>query len=205
MILHELKPVKRCATCGHLVPANHPACPYCGGKSFCIDRNDASRPTDEAAQHDSVSSGTKHSLLIAAIVIAVAFIVGFVFFDTKKSEPPTEVPPFYDTVVTEYQYESDAEEQEAVEEESQTEDIVEHVAKQASERKLDYDDISGLSKGELRLVRNWLYARYGYAFKDPGLQEYFGEKDWYTPLYDDVSSQLTSIERANVEFIKQYE
>ncbi len=207
MILHELKPVKRCNACGHLVPASHSACPYCGGRTFSLDRKEANCPADETAQHGSMSPAANLGLLIAAIVVAVAFIVGVVFFGTRESEPPARPfePSVYDSVTTEIQYDSDAEEDETADEESQPEDIVEYVAEQASNRKLDYEDISGLSRRELRLVRNWLYARYGYAFKSPDLQEYFGEKDWYTPMYDDVSSQLTSIERANVEFIKQYE
>lgn len=84
-------------------------------------------------------------------------------------------------------------------------DDVEYVAQQASRRYLDYDDISGLSRSELRIVRNWIFARYGYAFKSPELQRYFRRKSWYTPMYSDVSSHLTRIERQNVMFIKQYE
>ncbi len=89
--------------------------------------------------------------------------------------------------------------------EPETADPVEAIALQASLRLLDYDDIKDLSKKELRLVRNWIFATHGYKFRSRDLQEYFGDKDWYTPMYSNVSPALSSIERKNVVFIQSYE
>lgn len=73
------------------------------------------------------------------------------------------------------------------------------------EREVTAADISGMSKDELRIMRNWIFARHGYKFKSRDLQEYFGQFDWYEPLYTDVTSQLSSIEKRNIEFIKRHE
>ncbi len=39
--------------------------------------------------------------------------------------------------------------------------------------------ISEMSREELRVLRNTIYALYGYEFKDEGLREYFEKQVWY--------------------------
>lgn len=74
-----------------------------------------------------------------------------------------------------------------------------------SSRRLIESDLTGLSKKELRILRNEIYARHGYIFKSKDLADYFKQFDWYTPISDDVSSSLTAIEHYNVDFIKNHE
>lgn len=74
-----------------------------------------------------------------------------------------------------------------------------------SYRKADYSDISDVPSSELRIMRNWIYARHGYIFRSDDLRRYFSQFDWYTPQYHDVSSQLNDIERYNVLFLKNNE
>lgn len=74
-----------------------------------------------------------------------------------------------------------------------------------SERRLNYNDIEGLSGSELRIMRNAIYARHGYIFKSADLRRYFSQFDWYEPRYSNVESQLSSIEKSNVAFIKSFE
>lgn len=74
-----------------------------------------------------------------------------------------------------------------------------------SERKLEISDISGLSAGDLRLLRNAIFAKHGYRFSSADLTGYFSRYSWYTPSRSDVSSQLSSIERANIDLISRYE
>jgi hypothetical protein len=67
-------------------------------------------------------------------------------------------------------------------------------------------DLSYKSCWELKVMRNEIYARYGYKFKSKDMREYFLRQDWYTPLYDDVSGRLSDWERDRiVPLIKQYE
>jgi len=62
-----------------------------------------------------------------------------------------------------------------------------------------------LTVGELRLLRNTVYARYGYIFKNDELVEYFTNFSWYTPAYSDVDDKLTDIDKQNLDLIKLYE
>ncbi|MBQ9295073.1 MAG: YARHG domain-containing protein [Bacteroidaceae bacterium] len=72
-------------------------------------------------------------------------------------------------------------------------------------RLLDEADIADCTKGELRIMRNWIYARHGYIFKSQDLRDYFSKFGWYEPRYSDVSSLLSDVEKKNVEFIKRHE
>ncbi|RJS60615.1 YARHG domain-containing protein [Bacillus sp. PK3_68] len=69
---------------------------------------------------------------------------------------------------------------------------------------LTYDDLSGLSKSELRLARNEIYARHGYIFNSKDLQNYFSSQSWYSPN-PGYGGSLSSVEKHNVDFIKSFE
>lgn len=58
-----------------------------------------------------------------------------------------------------------------------------------------------LSIEDLDIMRNEIFADYGYKFKSEKWQEYFSLKPWYKPLYDDVNDKLTEIDKANVKVI----
>ena len=76
----------------------------------------------------------------------------------------------------------------------------------ACKRLLRKCDIIGLSKKELRIMRNWIYARHGYSFRSQDLINYFSKFEWYHPKYSEVPfNLLTDIEQRNIELIKLYE
>lgn len=70
-------------------------------------------------------------------------------------------------------------------------------------RKLTEEDVKGKTSHELRIMRNEIYARHGYIFKDPILRDYFIQKSWYKPTT--ISVTFNDIEEYNVRFIQQYE
>ena len=67
------------------------------------------------------------------------------------------------------------------------------------------DDIKGMSKHDLALARNEIYARHGRKFQTEEYSKYFSGKSWYSinPNYNysDDDSNLNSIEVKNVQFI----
>lgn len=73
------------------------------------------------------------------------------------------------------------------------------------EREMTYADVKDKSAEELRLMRNYIFARRGYIFESEDLKEYFERFSWYVPLYYDVTPRLSDIEKYNVNFIKEYE
>ncbi|WP_054636080.1 YARHG domain-containing protein [Thalassobacillus sp. C254] len=65
-------------------------------------------------------------------------------------------------------------------------------------------ELRGLTKDQLRIARNEIYARNGYVFNSKDLRQYFSSKSWYVPnrFYN---GSLNSIEKQNVHLIKSLE
>ncbi|XME02624.1 YARHG domain-containing protein [Lachnospiraceae bacterium C1.1] len=75
----------------------------------------------------------------------------------------------------------------------------------------DKATIQSMTKDELRLARNEIYARHGRMFKADDLQSYFNSKSWYKPLYspDEFDAygrtMLNEYENANLDLIIEEE
>ena len=73
---------------------------------------------------------------------------------------------------------------------------------------LTEEEVSRLSKEDLRLARNEVYARYGRLFNSPDLQDYFNSKSWYhgqIPADQFDESVLNDYERQNLDAIRKAE
>ena len=73
---------------------------------------------------------------------------------------------------------------------------------------ISYSDLSGLSKREVLLARNEIYARHGRKFTLDYVREYFESKSWYSPRInpeDFSDSVFNKYEKANILTIVQYE
>ena len=83
-----------------------------------------------------------------------------------------------------------------------------YILPDSSRRILDASEIEGLTKEQLRIARNEIYARYGWNFEDTTLQSYFDNKVWYRENYDVqniTDDDLTEIERKNLDLIMSAE
>jgi hypothetical protein len=75
-----------------------------------------------------------------------------------------------------------------------------------STQHLKSTDLDTLTKEDLKIMRNEIFARYDYAFEKEGEMDiYFQQQAWYRNRYADVSGFLTNIELANIEIIKRLE
>lgn len=75
-----------------------------------------------------------------------------------------------------------------------------------STRYATYDDIRNYDRGQIRVLKNSIYARHGRRFKDANLRAYFNSQSWYNPRYDEVPSrQFNKYENANIAFLRKYE
>lgn len=71
-----------------------------------------------------------------------------------------------------------------------------------TQRDLTATEVVSLDKDQRRLLRNYIFARHGYIFKDPQLQNYFNQFDWYHGQFtsaDQVSSTFNAVEKSNVD------
>lgn len=85
----------------------------------------------------------------------------------------------------------------------------EYILPNSSTEYLTDADVSSLSKEQLRLARNEIFARHGYIFKDSTLNDYFMSKSWYSGTISsddfDMESTFSKIEKANINKIKEFE
>jgi len=65
----------------------------------------------------------------------------------------------------------------------------------------NYLTANHLTIEDLDIMRNEIFALYGYRFQSEKWQQYFGEKDWYTPTSDNVDDQLTEQDKYNIDQI----
>ncbi|MCC0667554.1 YARHG domain-containing protein [Clostridioides sp. ZZV14-6153] len=74
-------------------------------------------------------------------------------------------------------------------------------------RVLTKDELGLYSKEELAYIRNEIFARYGYVFKEEPYKSYFSNKSWYQPDYSIGADTdvLNSVEKQNVSLIKEME
>jgi hypothetical protein len=76
---------------------------------------------------------------------------------------------------------------------------------------LTQNDIKGLEKYELSILRNLIFAKYNYAFKSEfyqayfNLYEFYGNKDARISRVKDVSNKLTEADKANIKLIQDAE
>lgn len=63
--------------------------------------------------------------------------------------------------------------------------------------------LNSLSKEQLRLLRNSVYARHGYKFNSSDLTKYFSQFSWYSPKTKDV--KLSFVEQQNIQWIQSLE
>ncbi|MBR5654549.1 MAG: YARHG domain-containing protein [Prevotella sp.] len=75
-----------------------------------------------------------------------------------------------------------------------------------STRYCTYSDIRNLDRGQVRVLKNSIYARHGRRFRDANLRRYFQSQRWYNPWRSEVpSSEFNRYESYNISFLLRYE
>ncbi len=62
-----------------------------------------------------------------------------------------------------------------------------------------------LPKAKLRMLRNTIYARKGYAFKTEDLRSFFSKKEWYEPKHDNIAKFLSSSDKELISYLENLE
>ena len=71
---------------------------------------------------------------------------------------------------------------------------------------LKEDDLESFSNDELKIMRNEIFARNGYIFKEGGeMNNYFMNENWYKPKLKNVDANLTQLEKYNIQLIRKVE
>lgn len=65
--------------------------------------------------------------------------------------------------------------------------------------------VENLKKGDLVVIRNAIYARHGYSFKNRPMRVFFDAQSWYVPMSVNIKSELTQLEKDNIQLLLRYE
>jgi hypothetical protein len=77
---------------------------------------------------------------------------------------------------------------------------------QASSRQLQEAELDSLSKTNMKIMKNEIFARYGFEFRTGGeMDKYFSSQEWYRAQHKSVNEFLTELELKNIELIKKVE
>lgn len=93
--------------------------------------------------------------------------------------------------------------QDADDQQDETENS-EYILPESDTRYVEQDEIDQLTKNEVRLAINEIYARHGRIFENSELREYFESKDWYDGTIepeDFDEDVLNQYEKANVKLL----
>lgn len=158
----------------------------------------------------------KLGVAAGAVALVIAVIVGIALFVTPEKENAESKPESVqkkEQQKEEDQMETGQEEPEPQPQEQPQEEPVstedEYILPESSTRKLTREELEPLTKEQLRLARNEIFARYGMIFGVEDLDNYFKTKSWYKPtipgevFMDQVEMSLT--EEANVILILEVE
>ena len=170
---------------------------------------------EEEASKKRRSKHIKYGL-IAAVVLIIMIIgaLGSSSEDQRKVDEPT---PEEATVVEKSNVAPKENREPSVQEEKEHEEISSSSQQEKdnsgydnvlSERRLSDEDLADKSKKELEIMRNSIYARYGYKFKREDLLNYFSQYSWYNPTTRDMGAiynMMNDNEKYNVDFIKKHE
>lgn len=66
-------------------------------------------------------------------------------------------------------------------------------------------DMHSLDLNELRILRNSIYAKHGYQFSSRDLQRHFAQFIWYAGTKDNVDTELSHIDKADIKLISRIE
>jgi uncharacterized membrane protein YvbJ len=202
-----------CTNCGEKLNESSRFCINCGSRVAKAKKNITSAPKTRIEKR-KIRSKTM-VLRNKKLLVGVGSIIGFLFVlcvayliikDFNKHEPKTDVAATktMDQSKNNIELNNGKNSTEINSRESSNLSSSDYILPDSDKRVLSEEDIATLTKGQLRLARNEIYARHGYVFKSADLQKYFSSKSWYNadPSYN---TSLNEVEKENVKLLKARE
>jgi uncharacterized membrane protein YvbJ len=197
-----------CTNCGEKLNESSRFCPNCSS-TVAIDQKNMPSTLETRIEIKKKRSKTRllvgvGSLIGLLLVISVTLMVK----DFYKPEPKSNATA---TKTIDQSKDKDVEnndqashDQSSTEQESSNLSSSDYILPLSDKRVMSEGDVANLTKEQLRIARNEIYARHGYVFKSQDLQTYFSSKSWYHSDHA-FDGSLNEVEKENVNFIKARE
>jgi uncharacterized membrane protein YvbJ len=197
----------KCNNCGAEVSDNAKFCGECGAS---IENKITKTSQITTPKQPKKKKGLVVALVVIliAVIIAVALAFAVVYFKNNSADIDN---PEIENIMMDKDYDEDNE----IEINADAEDTVDSYIDEEPDNS-DYlfpsdkeyiteNDLRSLTKEEVALIRNEIYARHGYMFQTEPYKSYFAEKEWYTPNANFNESMFNVVEESNKDFIAKYE
>lgn len=193
----------KCSNCGREIKKEERFCPYCGSQN------------KKTKKKNKWLTGVMGLIVVCIILgIAAGAMNSNKKEDAKKdtasnTEKATEKQTTAASTKTAASTETASTKQtknntqDADDQQDETENS-EYILPESDTRYVDQDEIDQLTKNEVRLAINEIYARHGRIFENSELREYFESKDWYDGTIepeDFDEDVLNQYEKANVKLL----
>jgi YARHG domain len=66
-------------------------------------------------------------------------------------------------------------------------------------------DVENLTKQQISMIQNFIFARHGYSFNKKNMRIKFENLDWYIPVTNDIKANLTEVEKNNLSLLNRYQ
>lgn len=193
----------KCSNCGREIKKEERFCPYCGSEN------------KKTKKKNKWLTGVK-GLIVVCIILGI--VAGAMNSNKKEdakkdtasnTEKATEKQTTAASTKTAASTETASTKQtknntqDADDQQDETENS-EYILPESDTRYVEQDEIDQLTKNEVRLAINEIYARHGRIFENSELREYFESKDWYDGTIepeDFDEDVLNQYEKANVKLL----
>lgn len=203
-----------CRNCGNKVNDSGKFCGKCGTK---IEKG----AIDNIEKHEG--NQARRTIIMALICVSIVFISGMVTYFILPQEDEEETSDNKNKKIQLVENENKIDKskytrKEEVDKKEKTilEKRIDELNKKAKEQdtsseyfgdsyKIEKNDLDELSREDVELLRNEIYARHGYIFKEKRFEEYFSATDWYMPNGSFNEGMFNDIEKKNIATILKYE
>lgn len=175
-----------CPNCHNQIPDNSPVCPMCGTNFTYGNMDNRTQMMPQPPRPQPANKTLLISVIAIACVLICAIIVLAVIYVSDDNKAQTE-------------------QTEQIGQTQTADGLDPAMYDWLGERKVTAEDLSGKTAGDLRLMRNSIFARHGYIFKSDDLTEYFSNFPWYKPTTPNVNNLLSPLEKENIAYIKKFE
>ena len=193
----------KCSNCGREIKKEERFCPYCGSEN------------KKTKKKNKWLTGVM-GLIVVCIILGI--VAGAMNSNKKEdakkdtasnTEKATEKQTTAASTKTAASTETASTKQtknntqDADDQQDETENS-EYIWPESDTRYVEQDEIDQLTKNEVRLAINEIYARHGRIFENSELREYFESKDWYDGTIepeDFDEDVLNQYEKANVKLL----
>lgn len=226
-----------CSKCGTVLVDGAKFCHECGIKQNGLinkikkrisseDKYEYVQPDENRTEKYSECKKTYYPIKVGILAVLIILLVGFGSYyicsltlstsDTKKSDTYSKLTPKANndsksdtsTTSTDKNQSKDSKVDDSTNNAaSKINSSNDYILPNSGSKKLLDSDLSSLSKEELALARNEIFARHGHVFETEPYKSYFKEKLWYKPNSDSKGNdeELNKVEKYNIELISKYE